>query len=322
MYGAPPPRDMVRRYFIMATAPGPATSNQGENIPLGIGLMVLGMFLFSVNDALGKWLVATYAVTQLLLVRSAAALAVITPVLGRRGIVELGRMPRPVLQAVRIFVATAETACFYFAVTVLPLADAFTYYLAGPIYVTVLAVIFLKEKVGWRRWAAVLVGFIGVVIALQPGAGAFGWYALIAFVGSLFYAVLMIMTRVLRGMSPTVMATSQMWGGLLFGVLAAPVDWVPIASVKDGLLLALVGVVAVVAIVCVNRSLRLAPASAVVPYQYTLIVWAVVFGYFVFDNLPSVPTMVGALLIVGSGLFIFFREQKVAKVEPDVVTGP
>ncbi|MCB1489677.1 MAG: DMT family transporter, partial [Bauldia sp.] len=192
----------------------------------------------------------------------------------------------------------------------------------GPIYVTVLAVIFLGEKVGWRRWLAVLVGFVGVVIALQPGAGAFGWHALIAFAGSLFYAALMILTRVLRGTSPTVMAASQVWGGVLFGALAAPVDWVPLASVGDALLLALIGVIAVTAIVMVNRSLKLAPASVVVPYQYTLILWAVVFGYFVFGSVPTLPTMIGALLIVASGLFIFFRENKVTKVEPDVVTGP
>ena len=72
----------------------------------------------------------------------------------------------------------------------------------------------------------------------------------------------------------------------------------------------------------VNRSLKLAPASVVVPYQYTLIVWAVVFGYIVFGDVPTLSTMIGALLIIGSGLFIFFREQRVAKVKPDVVTGP
>ena len=231
-------------------------------------------------------------------------------------------MPRPVLQAARVFLATAESVCFYTAVTVLPLADAITYYLAGPIYVTVLSVVFLGEKVGWRRWLAVTVGFAGVVIALQPGAGVFGWYALIAFAGSLCYAALMILTRVLRGTSPTVMAASQMWGGLVFGMLVAPITGFRWRASADALLLALVGVIAVVAIVMVNRSLKLAPASVVVPYQYTLIVWAVVFGYFVFGNIPTVSTIVGALLIVGSGLFIFFREQKVATVEPDVVTGP
>lgn len=307
----------------MGAETGRIGHDRNENIPAGIGLMVLGMLLFSINDALGKWLVATYAVTQILLMRSAAALVVMTPVLGRRGLDEAWRMPRPVLQALRVFTATAETACFYAAVTVLPLADAFTYYLAGPIYVTVIAAVVLKEQVGWRRWVAVSIGFAGVVIALQPGLGTFSWHAIIAVIGSLLYAVLMIVTRVLRGTSSSVLASTQMLGGLLFGLIAMPVDWVPLASVSDGVLLATLGVVAVVAIVCVNRSLTLAPASAVVPFQYTLIVWAVILGYFVFGDIPTLPTLSGAALIIGAGLFIFFREQKVKTAgSTDVMTGP
>lgn len=319
MNGVPVERQSQKNQNMGATT-GP---DRNENIPAGIGLMVLGMLLFSINDALGKWLVATYAVTQILLLRSAAALVVMSPVLGRRGVDEAMRMPRPVLQAVRVFAATAETACFYGAVTVLPLADAFTYYLAGPIYVTVIAAVVLKEQVGWRRWIAVLIGFAGVIIALQPGAGEFGWPVAIAIIGSLLYAILMIVTRVLRGTSSAVLASTQMLGGLLFGLIAMPVDWVPLASVTDAVLLSTVGVVAVIAIVCVNRSLTLAPASAVIPFQYTLIVWAVIFGYFVFGDIPTMPTLTGAALIVGAGLFIFFREQKVkAAAPPEVMTGP
>ncbi len=304
-----------------------SASGQGdldrENIAAGIGLMVLGMFIFSINDALGKWLAATYAVGQILLFRGVAASVVLVPVLGRRGFAEAMRLPRPVLQALRVFFATAEGVCFYAAVSLLPLADAVIYYLAGPIYVTLLAAVFLKERVGWRRWTAVLVGFGGVLLALQPGAGVFGWHALIAFLGSVLYALLMITTRALRGTSETVMAAWQIWAGLLFGVIAAPGHWIPLAGPSDALLLGLLGVTALVAIVCVNRSLRLAPASVVVPYQYTLIVWATIFGYVVFGDLPDTLTVVGAAIIVAAGLFIFFREQKVTgETQPEVVTGP
>src|SRR4029450_1714433 len=92
---------------------------------------------------------------------------------------------RPRLQIVRAVLATAEVACFYWAVRYLPLADAMTYYLAGPIYVTLLAAVFLKEKVGWRRWSAVVAGFIGVVIALGPSAASLTWPARIAIIGRL-----------------------------------------------------------------------------------------------------------------------------------------
>ncbi|HET7717377.1 MAG TPA: DMT family transporter [Bauldia sp.] len=294
-----------------------------ENIAAGIGLMVLGMFIFSVNDALGKWLAATYTVAQILLFRSFAASIVLVPVLGASGLRRAMWMPRPWLECLRVFLATAETMCFYAAVSVLPLADAVTYYLAGPIYVTLIAALFLGERVGWRRWTAVFVGFGGVLLALQPTTGMFGWHALIAFAGSVIYALFLIVTRMVRGTPETVMAAWQIWTGLLFGVATAWIDWVPIANLSDAFLLGLLGVVALGAIVCVNRSLALAPASVVVPYQYTLIVWAIIFGYAVFGDVPNVLTLIGAAVIVAAGLFIYFRERKVAgEMSKDVVPGP
>ncbi|MBN9022858.1 MAG: DMT family transporter, partial [Rhizobiales bacterium] len=247
------------------------TAGQRENIAAGIGLMVLGMFIFSLNDALGKWLAATYTVAQILLFRSLAASVVLVPVLRADGLRQAMWMPRPWLEMFRLLFAVGETICFYAAVAVLPLADAVTYYLAGPIYVTLIAALFLGEKVGWRRWTAIVIGFAGVLIALQPGAGLFGWHALIAFTGSLCYAMLMIITRMLRGTPDTVMSAWQIWTGLLFGAATAWFHWVPIERVSDTLLLGLLGISALGAIVCVNRSLAFAPASIVVPYQYTMI---------------------------------------------------
>jgi drug/metabolite transporter (DMT)-like permease len=285
--------------------------------------MILGMFIFSVNDALGKWLAATYTVAQIMLFRSAAAAVVLVPVLRPSGLRQAMWMPRPWLETLRVGLATAETICFYAAVSVLPLADAVTYYLAGPIYVTLIAALFLGERVGWRRWTAVLIGFGGVLLALQPTAGIFGWHALIAFAGSVIYALLMIVTRMLRGTPSTVMAAWQIWTGLLFGLATAWWHWTPIASSFDVLLLGLLGVVALGAIVCVNRSLAYAPASVVVPYQYTLIVWAVVFGYVFFGDIPDLLTLLGAAIIVGAGLFIYFRERKVTgEMSKDIVPGP
>ncbi|HEY8267500.1 MAG TPA: DMT family transporter, partial [Xanthobacteraceae bacterium] len=124
----------------------------------GIGLMLAGMFLFSINDAMGKWLVGTYSVGQLLLIRSVAALVLLAPFVWREGIAAYTNMERPGLQALRALLSTVEVAFFYWAVAYLPLADVVTFYLAGPIYVTALSVILLGEHVGWRRWTAVIVG--------------------------------------------------------------------------------------------------------------------------------------------------------------------
>lgn len=279
-----------------------------QHAALGIALMLAGIFLFAVNDALGKWLVATYSVGQVLLIRSAAALAVLAPFVWSEGLATFAGAPRPGLQILRVVFSTLEVAGFYWAVAYLPLADVMTFYLAGPIYVTAISATLLREPVGWRRWSAVIIGFVGVMIALRPTSASWSTPALIALAGSLCFSFLMIATRHLRGTTDTVLVTGQTLGALVFGAVAAPFHWVT-PSPRDLALLALLGVVAMIAHVCVNRSLKLAAASVVVPYQYSMIVWAIVFGFFVFGDVPEIAMLVGAAIIIAAGIYIFFREQ-------------
>jgi drug/metabolite transporter (DMT)-like permease len=193
-----------------------------------------------------------------------------------------------------------------------------TFYLAGPIYVTLMAAVFLREPVGWRRWTAVLLGFVGVVVASVPSASSFGWPVLIAIAGSICYATFLVLTRSLRGTNDVVMATWQVISALIFGAILTPFVWVTPETWFDAPLLLLLGVASLLAIVFVNRAFALAPASVVVPYQYTLVVWAVVFGYLVFGDVPRVLTLVGAAIIVAAGLFIYFREAKLGvEIEPE-----
>src|SRR3974390_3383754 len=133
----------------------------------GIGLMLLGVFMFSFGDALGKYMVATYAVGQLLWLRACAALLVLSPLIWKHR-AEFVPMERPRLQLLRVVLSTLEVAAFFLATVYLPLADVITYYLACPVFVTALSAILLREHVGWRRWMAILVGFCGVLIALRP----------------------------------------------------------------------------------------------------------------------------------------------------------
>jgi drug/metabolite transporter (DMT)-like permease len=270
---------------------------------LGIGLMLLGIFMFAVNDVLGKWLVGTYSVGQLLLLRSIAALLVLLPLLGRLGGGSVRAWPHPRLQLLRIVFSTLEVVAFYWAVVFLPLADVMTFYLAAPIYVVCLAVLFLGERLDRSQMIATALGFLGVLVALNPSSATLTGPALIAVGGSLCFAALMITTRGLRGTSDGILVLGQTVGALAFGLVAAPFGWVTPSAV-DFVLLSLLGVVAMGAHVCVNRSLKLAPASIVAPYQYTLILWAAVFGYFVFGDLLQARTLVGALLIIGSGLYL------------------
>jgi drug/metabolite transporter (DMT)-like permease len=285
----------------------------------GLGLMLLSIFMFSFGDALGKFIVGSYSVGQLLWLRACASLLVLSPMIWRHR-ADFIRLERPWLQLLRVALSTLEVAAFFWAVVYLPLADTIIYYLAGPIFVTALSALMLREYVGWRRWSAVLIGFCGVLIALRPSSQSVSWPALIALGGSLSFSLLMLITRSLRNTPDIVLATTQFAGTLTLGALISPIGWVQ-PSIGSLGLFAAAGCISVAALLCMNRSLKLAPASVVVPYQYSMIIWAVMFGYFVFGDVPSLATIAGAAVIIGAGIYIFLREQKLGGRE-SVVNPP
>src|SRR5438552_16318900 len=216
----------------------------------GIGLMLLSIFMFSLGDALGKFMVATYSVGQLLLLRACAALLVLLPMMWKQR-AEFTRLERPWLQLLRVTLSTLEVAAFFLATVYLPLADVITYYLASPIFVTALSPIVLREHVGWRRWTAVLIGFCGVLIALRPSAQTLRWPALIALGGSLSFALLMLITRSLRRTPDIVLASAQFGGTFMLGALLSPFGWV--TPSPGGLaLFAAAGVTALPALLCIT----------------------------------------------------------------------
>ncbi len=278
----------------------------------GVLLMLLGMLMFSLNDVMGKWLVSTYSVGQVVFIRSIAALIVLAPFLWFNGPAKIVQVERPWLQAVRVILSTAEVFAFYFAVVYLPLADVMTYWLAAPIYVAAVSPFVLKEPVGWRRWTAIVVGFIGVVIALEPSSQALTPQAIISILGSMFFAFMLLLGRSLRGTPDTTLVFWQIVGAGLAGLVAVSFEWTPV-SLRDLVLLALLGVVAMLAHVLVNRALKVADAATVAPLQYTMLFWAIVFGWLVFGDVPRISMLVGSGFIIASGLFIFFREQQLKR---------
>jgi drug/metabolite transporter (DMT)-like permease len=257
---------------------GPGRTN------LAIGLMLFGILLFSLNDLMGKWLVGTYPPAQVVLIRSVAALALLLPLMLRDGLRSAVEVDRPGLHALRVLFSTVDVICFYTAVVYLPLADVMAFYLAAPIFVAAMSPFLLGETVGWRRWTAIAVGFVGVLIALDPSPSSLQWPALLALLGSAMFSLLTVSTRALGAAPDKVLVLWQTVGALL-------------------------GLVSMSAYFCVNRSLKLAPAATVAPYQYTLIVWAILFGYPVFGDVPSPHMLIGAGIIIAAGLFIFWREQ-------------
>lgn len=275
----------------------------------GIGMMLLGILLFSLNDVMGKWLVATYTVGQLLLIRSAAALAVLAPFIVKQGLMRTLKPEKPGLQFTRAALGSVESGLFYLAIVYLPLADTMTIWMAAPVWVVVLAALLLGERVSPGRWLVVLVGFVGVIVTLAPSGASLSMPALVALLGSVLFAVLMIAGRYLRGTPDVTLVGWQTFGTLLLGLCLIPFGWVTPTPLDFGLL-ALLGIVAMVAHLCVTRSLKLAEASVVVPYQYTLIVWALVFGWLVFNDWPTPQMLAGAGLIVAAGLALIVMERR------------
>ncbi|MCQ1768601.1 DMT family transporter [Neorhizobium galegae] len=276
-------------------------------------LMLLGMLMFALNDAMGKWLVANYGLGQVVLIRSLAALIILVPMVWKAGFGNLLTVERPGMQFFRVAFSTAEVFCFYYAVMYLPLADVMTYWLAAPIYVAACSPFLLGEKVGWRRWTAIAVGFVGVIITLEPSSAMFSMPAVISIVGSAAFAFMLISGRFLRGTPDSALVFFQVMGAGVAGLVFAPLDWSPIASSRDLLLLGLLGIVAMAAHMLVNRALKISDAATVAPLQYTLLLWAVIFGWMFFGDIPRFGMMLGAALIVASGLFIFIREQMLKK---------
>ncbi|MEW9837016.1 DMT family transporter [Mesorhizobium marinum] len=289
--------------------------NPRNQVLLGILLMLGGDFMFSLNDAMGKWLVVTLSVGQVVFVRSIGAFLVLGSMIAHQGPRALLVMDRPWLQFTRAMLAAVETVLFYAAVYYLPLADVMSFYMAGPIYVAALSHLLLGEPVGWRRWAAILVGFCGVLVMLQP-TGSFSLASFYALAGSVAFGLIIILGRMLRGTSDTTLVTWQTIGTLIVGGLLMIGNWkTPDAVEWSGMLL--LGVVACLAHLMIVRALKLAPAALLAPMHYTMLLWAVAFGWAFFGDVPGPRILAGAAIVVLAGMFIFHRQKVVATVAPE-----
>jgi S-adenosylmethionine uptake transporter len=278
---------------------------------LGVVLYLAGIAMFAVNDALGKWLVADYGVGQLMLLRTIGAGAVLAPlVLSLR--VKLIDPRRPGLQVLRVLCAAADTFAFYYATRYMPLADVMTFYMATPLIITALSAPLLGEKVERFRWIAVLVGFVGVLIALRPSPQMLSWAAPIALFGAIAYALSQTITRDLRGIHWVPLVLWQFVGTGLVGAATIPWAWTT-PSLFDLGLMFLVGVVAMICIICVVRALGFARVAVLAPLQYTGLLWAAILGWLIWRDVPTLPIVIGNAIIIGSGLYVAARGKMVSK---------
>ncbi|RJF84107.1 DMT family transporter [Azospirillum cavernae] len=287
---------------------------QADSVPYAVGCFLASIVLFAAMDTLIKFLAASFPVPQLMFVRSAVALLLIGGyALTRGGGVASMRTQRPLAHVWRAFAGLISMGCFFYAFKHLPLADVYVLNFAGPLFITALSAPLLGEKVGWRRWGAVVIGFGGVVVMAQPSSGAPTFPVLVGLCAALFYALSLL---TVRGLSKTETATSIVVYLLLTttvvsGALSIPVWLAPTAT--EFALMAAVGALGAVAQVLITQAFRRAPPAVVAPFEYTGMVWASLFGYLVFGDLPTPPVIAGAMVIIGSGLYILHRETAAAK---------
>jgi S-adenosylmethionine uptake transporter len=294
------------------------TGTYGNAVVIGVLLMLLGDFLFSLNDAMGKWLVESFSVGQVLVVRSLGSFIILVPLIARQGSDKLFRVERVPLQVLRVVLTTADVGLFYAAVAYLPLADVMTFYMAGPIYVAALSHFFLGETIGWRRWLAVIIGFIGVVIALRPSTAMLSWPSIFGLVGSLSFSLTLVLGRRLRLTSDVTLVTWQTVAALMTGLVLSLGHWRSFSALDFTAMLAL-GIVAGSAHMMITRSLKLAPASLLAPLQYSLLVWAIALGFLFFGDLPDSQILIGSAVIVVAGLFIFHRKNLTGDIPKEAV---
>ena len=287
-----------------------------------------GLALFTFQDAIMKELSGAYAVHELALIRCVFALPLIAWIVklecGWRGFLPL--YPKFVMG--RAVLGFLSYTCWYLAIAAMPLADAATLYYSNPLFITALAAPLLGEVVGLRRWAAVLVGFAGVLVVMRPGLVTFEPAMLLALASSLFYAFSALITRGASGRVAS--STFALWSTLLFAAgsavsglvmgdgaydspgghpsLAFLVRAWSIPGWYDLGLIALTGPIAAISFYAISQGYVLAPASVVTPFEYSNLPWAVLLGYLLWGDLPDLWTWVGVALIAGSGIYIVQRE--------------
>lgn len=279
---------------------------------LGILFMMLATSLFPVMNGLVKLLSAEYSSEQIIWARTASHLIFVLLLFGPgHGGWRLLRTVRPRHQIARSLVLLASTTCFFNGVKYMPLAEASSISFASPFMVALLAVPFLGEKASAVRLLAVLVGFGGVLVVIRPGSEVFQWASLFILGSAFFYATYQLLTRHVAGYDrPETSVVYSALVGTLVMSLVVPFFWTTPQSLGHTLLLASLGVLGGLGHYCVARAMTYAAASVVSPFHYWQIVGAVMTGYLLFGDLPDRYTWLGAALIIGSGLFIGWRESR------------
>lgn len=296
-----------------APAPVSHLARAREDAPgKGIALMLLAYLLFSVTDTSVKWLsLAGLPVLQLAFMRYAVHLGLSTgPMLGRDHSGWTAPRRQALAMLARGGLLMLSTLCNFIALSFLDLTVTAAIMFSSPILVCALSVPLLGERVGPWRWGAILLGFVGVLIVVRPWSAAFHWAALLSLVAALSLALFSIMTRALAGSAAP--RTMQLYAGLVGTVVLLPAAfwvWQTPASGGEWVLMCAIGVSAWAGHHFFSQAHSYAPASVLMPYSYSFLIYLAVAGYLVFDDIPDGQTVLGATVVAVAGLVIWWRER-------------
>jgi drug/metabolite transporter (DMT)-like permease len=280
----------------------------GDRIPRGLAFALGAFTIFSCADAIVKWLSVTHSIFQIIFVSTLFAFIPVAGLVMGEGGMKALRPRHPWLVGLRALLLAIDMVFVFYAFSKLPLADAYTMLFTAPMLVTALSVPLLGEKVGWRRWSAVAVGFGGVLIVLRPGFGEINLGHIAALGSSSFFALALIVARRIGNSETGSSLLVSMMVALL--VVSGPV--IPMVYIESSLsdlgMLAGLGLLMGLGHLGLIQALRLAPSAVVAPFHYSQIVWAVIFGLLLFGNRPTVWVIAGSTVIIASGLYILWRE--------------
>lgn len=287
----------------------PATGElTGDRIPRGIAFALGAFTIFSCADAGVKWLSATHSIFQIIFMSTVFALVPVAGLIMGEGGLGALRPRHPWLVALRALLLAIDMVFVFYAFTKLPLADAYTMLFTAPMLVTALSVPLLGERVGWRRWSAVAVGFGGVLVVLRPGFAELNLGHIAALASSSFFALsLIVARRIGNSETGSTLLISLMAALLIVSGPALPAVYVS-STLSDLAMLAGLGLLMGLGHLGLIQALRLAPSNVVAPFHYSQIVWAVIFGLLLFGDRPSAWVIAGSTIIIASGLYILWRE--------------
>ena len=271
--------------------------------------MLLGVAVLTANDALLKWMTGGYHVVQIMFCRGLFVFIPMALLIWRGGGLRSLHTGNPKGHLIRALLVILGTFLFVSGLKHLPLTDAIAIAFAGPLFIAALAPPLLGEHVGWRRWMAVLAGFIGIVIIMRPGGSIFQWAALFPLAASLTGALRDILTR---GMSATDTSVALLFytslGVILASMVVLPLVWQPV-PLKTWGWFAVNGLLIGSAHYLMIETFRYGEAALVAPFKYSGVVYAAILGYLVWGDIPDLRTVIGVTVVITAGIYILHREQ-------------